>query len=165
MLKRVCAGGVVFYKDEVFILRNDKGEWVLPKGVVRDGKLPSEVALNRVEAETGVKAKMVFVVGETCYEFYSYSRQKPVCNEVTWYLMEAEDENYRVARGEGFVDGGFYFIDKAVDMITYSQDKSIVRLAYKKYLQSKGVVFLRDYQNSNKHKNNKNKMQTLLYKH
>lgn len=162
MLKRVCAGGVVFYKDEVFILKNDKGEWVLPKGVVRDGKLPSEVALNRVEAETGVKARIVFVVGETCYEFYSYSRQKPVCNEVTWYLMEAEDRNFRVSREEGFVDGGFYFIDKAVDMITYSQDKSIVRLAYKRYLQSKGVAFLKDYRALSM--GHKNKRLHTLYK-
>lgn len=31
MLTRVCAGGVVFFEDQVFILKNDKGEWVLPK--------------------------------------------------------------------------------------------------------------------------------------
>jgi len=35
MLTRVCAGGVVFQEDRVFILKNDKGEWILPKGVVR----------------------------------------------------------------------------------------------------------------------------------
>lgn len=145
MLKRVCAGGVVFHKDQVAILRNEKGEWVLPKGVIKGGKLPSEVALQRVQAETGLKAKIISVVGETCYEFYSYSRQKPVCNEITWYLMETKSRDLKVSKEEGFVDGGFYFIDQAVEMITYSQDKSIVRLAYKRYLKSKGVTFLKDY--------------------
>ena len=37
MLRRNCAGGVVFFDDKVFILKNDKGEWVLPKGVIRKG--------------------------------------------------------------------------------------------------------------------------------
>ena len=34
MLYRNCAGGVVFFKDQVLLLKNDKGEWVLPKGYV-----------------------------------------------------------------------------------------------------------------------------------
>ena len=33
---RNCAGGIVFCGDELFLLKSDKGEWVLPKGVIRD---------------------------------------------------------------------------------------------------------------------------------
>ncbi|HHY04273.1 MAG TPA: NUDIX hydrolase [Thermoanaerobacterales bacterium] len=133
MLTRICAGGVVFSGDKVLILKNDKGEWVLPKGVIRPGRLAQEVAIERVKIEAGVNAKIVSCVGETCYEFYSVTRQKPVCNQITWFLMEAINENCTPNLKLGFSEGGFFVIDQAVKKITYSQDKSLVRLSYKKY--------------------------------
>ena len=59
MIVRNCAGGVVFWGDQVFLLKNDKGEWVLPKGVIRDKRMPAEVALERVKTEAGVCAQIV----------------------------------------------------------------------------------------------------------
>ena len=93
MLTRVCSGGVVFYEDRVLILKNEKSEWVLPKGVIRPGRLAQEIAIERVRSEAGVNARIVSCVGETCYEFYSVTRQRPVCNQITWFLMEAGNEN------------------------------------------------------------------------
>lgn len=135
MLTRICSGGVVFFKDKVLILKNDKGEWVLPKGVIRPGKLAQETAIERVKIEAGVNAKIVSCVGETCYEFYSYSRKRPVCNQITWFLMKAINENCVPNDKLGFSDGGFYKIDDALKLVTYSQDKSLVRLSYKKYME------------------------------
>ncbi len=133
MLTRVCAGGVVFFEDQVFILKNDKGEWVLPKGVIRFNQLAQEVAIERVQKEGGVTAQIVSPAGETSYEFYSYSRRQPVCNKIDWFIMEAESNSYSVNQEEGFSDGGFFPIEEALEKITYSQDRSLVRLAYRKY--------------------------------
>ncbi|MBU5438218.1 NUDIX hydrolase [Tissierella sp. MSJ-40] len=137
MIFRNCAGGVVFSKGKVFILKNDKSEWVLPKGKIRNGFLPPETAISRVEYETGVNAKIVSTAGETCYEFYSFTRNQAVYNKITWYIMESNDENYCVNLEEGFKEGGFYPIEKAIEMITHSQDKSLVSLSYRKYLEFK----------------------------
>lgn len=133
MLVRNCAGGVVFHGDKVLILKNEKGEWILPKGAIRNGELPQEVAIKKVDEEAGVKAEVICAGGNTNYEFYSVTRQKPVCNKITWYLMKSPNENYKINNDKSFVDGGFYNIDEAVEMITYSQDKSLVSLSYKKY--------------------------------
>lgn len=133
MLMRNCAGGVVFNDDKVFLLKNEKGEWVLPKGVIRNGNLATEVALRRVKEETGIDAEIISTAGETCYEFFSISRQCPVCNQITWYIMRALDDKYRVNKEEGFTDGGYFPVDEAIRKITYSQDKSLVGLSYKKY--------------------------------
>ena len=133
MLVRQCAGGVVFFKDKAFLLKNDKGEWVLPKGVIRNGKISTEVAISRVRYEGGVDAKIIHSVGETNYEFFSNSRRCPVRNQVKWFLMEALSDSYSYNKMEGFTDGGFFPIDEALDMITYSQDKALVNLAYKQY--------------------------------
>jgi len=137
MIFRSCAGGVVFYEDKVFIMQNDKNEWVLPKGKIRDGLLASETAIERVKAETGLDVDIISTAGETSYEFYSFSRQQPVCNEITWFIMEAKDSNYIVNKECGIQNAGFYNIDEAIDLITYSQDKSLVSLSYRKYLKLK----------------------------
>jgi ADP-ribose pyrophosphatase YjhB (NUDIX family) len=134
MRQRNCAGGVVFLKDRVFLLRNDKGEWVLPKGVIREGELASEVALDRVRHEAGLAAKIVAPAGETCYEFFSISRRAPISNRIDWFIMQAENDQYKINKDEGFLDGGFYTTAEAEDRITYSQDRALARLAYEKYL-------------------------------
>jgi hypothetical protein len=47
--------------------------------------------------------------------------------------MEATTDSFAVNKQEGFKEGGFYPIDEALEKITYSQDKSLVRLAFRKY--------------------------------
>ncbi|WP_352419890.1 NUDIX hydrolase [Proteiniborus sp.] len=137
MIFRSCAGGVVFHDDKVFIMQNDKSEWVLPKGKIRDGFLASETAIERVKEEAGLDVEIISTAGETSYEFYSFSRQKPVCNEITWFIMESKDMNFFINEDYGILDAGFYSIDEAIDMITYSQDKSLVSLSYRKFLKLK----------------------------
>lgn len=133
MLVRNCAGGVVFYEDKVFLLKNEKGEWVLPKGSIKNGDLPQEVAVKKVKEEAGISAEVISTAGNTNYEFFSVTRQKPVCNKITWYLMKSPNENYKINEEKNFVDGGFFPIDEAIEKVTYSQDKSLVSLSYKKY--------------------------------
>ncbi|KAB3531470.1 NUDIX domain-containing protein [Alkaliphilus serpentinus] len=133
MLFRDCAGGVVFYANKVLLLKNEKNEWILPKGAIRNGDLTSEVALKRVKIEAGVEAEILSTVGETSYEFFSVTRQIPVNNRITWYIMQANSKDFSVNKELNFKDGGFFPIDKALRMITYSQDKSLVSLSYKKY--------------------------------
>lgn len=141
MLIRDCSGGVVFKGDEVFLLKNEKGEWILPKGVIRSNELSVDAALRRVRAETGIKTLNVLsTAGETSYEFYSVTRQRPVYNKITWYLMSTDDQEFNISESDGFTDGGFYPIDKALDLITYSQDRSLVNVSYYKYKSYNKVI-------------------------
>ena len=133
MIVRNCAGGIVFYANQVFLLKNDKNEWVLPKGKIRNLDSSVDAAKNRVKVETGLDADILSTAGETSYEFFSISRKQPVCNQITWYIMTTKKKDFKINKKLGFKDGGFYTIDKALDMITYSQDQSLVNLSYKKY--------------------------------
>lgn len=138
MIIRNCAGGVVFKDQKVLILKNEKNEWVLPKGKIRNGSLPPETAIERVEYEAGVvDVRIVSSAGETAYEFYSITRNAAVSNKIIWFIMESENEDYNINREEGFSEGGFYPIEEAMDLITYSQDKSLVSLSYKRFLEYK----------------------------
>ena len=133
MLVRNCAGGVVFSGEKVLLLQTERGEWVLPKGIIRNGDLSSEVALRRVKEEAGVSAEIVSTVGRTNYEFFSVTRQKPVCNKITWYIMKSQDEKFEINKEENFACGGYYQIDEAINLITYSQDKSLINLSFQKF--------------------------------
>ena len=135
MIFRNCAGGVVFYANQVFLLKNEKDEWVLPKGKIRNNVTSLDAALSRVEIETGIDAEVLSNAGETCYEFFSISRKQPVCNQITWYIMHAKSKDFEINKELGFKEGGFYPIDEAMNMISYSQDQSLVNLSYKKYKQ------------------------------
>ncbi|EMS70103.1 NUDIX hydrolase [Ruminiclostridium cellobioparum] len=133
MLVRNCAGGVVFSGEKVFLLKNEKDEWVLPKGVIKIGEYPDEVARRRVKEEAGINAEIISTAGNTNYEFFSVTRQRPVCNKITWYVMKSLDDKFEVNKEENFTDGGYFTIEEALQKITYSQDRSLINCSYSKY--------------------------------
>ena len=132
MLIRNCAGGVVFNQDKVLLLKNEKDEWVFPKGVIRNDQLAHEVAVSRVKHEAGVSADIVEPAGQTSYEFYSISRRRPVCNRITWYLMTSDEVEAFVNKEEGFSEGGFFPYEQALELITYSQYRSLLSFSHKR---------------------------------
>lgn len=135
MIVRHCAGGVVFYANKVLLLKNDRGEWTLPKGKIHDDELAQESAINRVKDETGIDAITMAIAGDTMYEFFSRSRQQEVCNAISWYVMEAKNTDY--IRRDGFKDGGFYKVKEALELLTHNKEKSLVEISYKKYKEIK----------------------------
>ncbi len=133
MLVRNCAGGVVFSGEKVFLLKNEKDEWVLPKGVIRSGDYPDEVAIKRVKEETGIDAEIILAAGNTNYEFFSVTRQRPVCNKITWYVMKSLNDNFQVNKEDNFSEGEYFSIEEALEKITYSQDRALINLSFAKY--------------------------------
>jgi 8-oxo-dGTP pyrophosphatase MutT (NUDIX family) len=133
MLVRNCSGGIVFSGDLVLLLQNEKHEWVFPKGVIRTDDSAEEVAVKRVQTEAGVSARIISPAGRTNYEFYSISRQRPVCNRIIWYIMKTDQAEAIPNQALDFLDGGFFPVDQALNKVTYSQDKSLLMLSYQKY--------------------------------
>ena len=133
MIIRNCAGGIVFYNDTVLLLRNDKHEWCFPKGVVRTGQKERDVALERVRIEAGVDARILAPCSKTHYEFYSITRQKPIHNNVSWFVMKTDSDKVPYNREADFIDGRFFALEEAMEAVTYSQDKSLLMIAYQRY--------------------------------
>ena len=131
MIVRRCSGCVVFYANKVLLVKNDRGEWTLPKGKIVGDNLPHESAIQRVKLETGSDAKILDIAGDTIYEFFSRSRNQRVCNAIMWYVMEADSDASEISKE--FLDGGFYRVTDALEMLTHSKEKSLVDVSYKKY--------------------------------
>lgn len=133
MLVRNCSGGLVFFNDKILLLRNDKHEWVFPKGVLREGDDEKSIAQRRVLLEAGVKARILGFAGKTAYEFYSLTRQRPVFNNINWYIMTCDTEAVEPSAENKFIEGGFFAVEEALEMVTYAQDQSMLMLAFQKY--------------------------------
>lgn len=134
---RSCAGGVVFCDEQVFLLMSDRGEWVMPKGVIRNHNHANDVALWRVEDEAGIQARILGIAGNTRYDFFSESRGKDVSNRIQWYAMAAEDNSYHISFDQGFLNGGYYPLERARTMLTYDCDREILDTAYEIYRESR----------------------------
>ena len=128
----------MFFTQIKILLKNDRHEWTLPKGKVLEGQFAADSAVSRVKNETGVDACPLVVAGDTMYEFFSRSRQQQVCNAIVWYVMEAENPEYIIR--EDFVDGGFYKIKDAMDMLSHNKEKALVDVSYKKYKEEKKII-------------------------
>ena len=133
---RSCAGGVVFCDDQVFLLMSDRGEWVMPKGVIRSENRSNDVALWRVEDEAGIHAEIIGIAGNTRYDFFSESRGREISNRIQWFAMRAEDRSFHVAYEQGFLNGGYYLVEKARTMLTYDGDREILDNAYRIYRET-----------------------------
>lgn len=134
---RSCAGGIVFYNEQVFLLMSDRGEWVMPKGVIRNHNPSNDVALWRVEDEAGIHARIIGIAGNTRYDFFSESRGRDISNRIQWFAMEADDESYHISFDQGFLNGGYYPIDRALAMLTHDCDRGVLKTAYEIYTQQK----------------------------
>ena len=133
MVIRNCAGGLVFEENNVLLIRNDKHEWSFPKGQIPQGGSSKAAAVSRIEAETGVKASVVAPAGKTSYEFYSIKRMKPVHNNISWFVMKASSDETSPNEEAGILECRFVPVEEALEMITYSQDKSLLMMAFQKY--------------------------------
>ena len=130
---RSCAGGVVFCGDSVFLLMSDRGEWVMPKGVIRSCNRSNDVALWRVEDEAGIHAEIIGIAGNTRYDFFSESRGHEVSNRIQWFAMCARDRSFHVSYEQGFLNGNYYPVAEARRMLTYDGDRPILDSAYEIY--------------------------------
>ena len=134
---RSCAGGVVFCDEQVFLLMSDRGEWVMPKGVIRNRNHSNDVALWRVEDEAGIHARIIGIAGNTRYDFFSESRGKDVSNRIQWFAMIADDDSYHISFDQGFLNGGYYPVQKAREMLSHECDREILDTAYQIYTECK----------------------------
>ena len=134
---RSCAGGVVFCDEQVFLLMSDRGEWVMPKGVIRNRNHSNDVALWRVEDEAGIHARIIGIAGNTRYDFFSESRGKDVSNRIQWFAMIADDDSYHISFDQGFLNGGYYPVQKACEMLSHDCDREILDTAYQIYTECK----------------------------
>ena len=119
------AGGVVARivdGERQYLLVEAKGrpgEWVLPKGHIDGTETPEEAAVREVEEESGVRARVVDVAGESDYK--SADEDVRAIFYVMEYEGESDAEEDRKIRWSSLEDG--------LPLLSFEESRRIVRRA------------------------------------
>ncbi|MFN3946714.1 MAG: NUDIX hydrolase [Aquificaceae bacterium] len=127
MIKEVSAGGVLFRKKEVLLIKNPSGVWTFPKGLIEEGEKPEEAALREVFEETGIKGKLVTHLGEIRY-WYMREGQK-VSKRVIFFLMEYVEGEPKASWE--VQEARFFPIEEAKKLIKYKGDREVFEKSLK----------------------------------
>ncbi|MGL4610067.1 MAG: NUDIX domain-containing protein [Trueperaceae bacterium] len=118
------AGGVVFNKTgQVLLLGHRNGTWVFPKGHLDPGETHLMAAIREVEEESGVVARCN---DETITYTTRYHNARKEERIITWFLLSSNAEDV-LLREATFPRGGFYTEQKALEKLTFDEDKNLLR--------------------------------------
>lgn len=139
MKEAVSCGGVVIYRGKILLLyKNYKDRykgWVFPKGTVEPDEMHEETAVREVKEETGANGTIVSYLGASEYEFNT--SDDVVSKKVHWYLMMGDSYYSKPQREEYFTDSGFYKYHEAYYLLKYDNERHMLELAYKEYMELK----------------------------
>ena len=128
-MREISAGGVVFHKDKVLVLKKFNGAWVLPKGKVEHGETLQEAALREVKEEANVVADIGEYIGKIQYKYYNHQHQKNSTKVVHWYVMNSESTKAKPLADEGFCCAKFVNYEKVLEKMVHIKEISIVKKA------------------------------------
>lgn len=140
MAKEKSCGALVLRKAEdsfeILVLKHRLGgHWSFPKGHVEPGETEAQTALREVFEETGLTISLA----KTFREMVSYSPRPDVDKDVVYFLGFTEDSN-TILQEEEVSEIFWVGLDRAMDYLTYYNDKQLLRSA-KRYLQDNAGIF------------------------
>ncbi len=129
MKKEKSCGALVLRKNkdsyDIILLRHKfGGHWSFPKGHVEQGETEQQTAIREVKEETGVSIDLMDGFRESV-EFFP----KPgVKKQVVYFLANAQDDTL-VRQVEEISELRWVPLEIASDMMVFSNDKRLLRLA------------------------------------
>ncbi|MFA5932621.1 MAG: NUDIX domain-containing protein [Microgenomates group bacterium] len=134
MKREFSAGGIVFNKEgNVLVTQHSTNKhWGFPKGKPNEGEGMKQAGLREVKEEGGIEAEIIDSVGQSKY-YYSLNNKK-IFKIVTIYLMkyvsgDIRDHDWEVS------DSGWYTPDEALEKLSFSNDKVLLKKAVEMYEQ------------------------------
>lgn len=116
-------GGVILKDNQVLLIQNKRSEhWSFPKGHMEKGESEVETALREIREETNLKVIIVHDVNITI----NYSPAYNVSKDVKYYLARYIGGE-AIPQEEEISAIGWYDIDEALNIITFDQEKEVLR--------------------------------------
>ena len=137
MRKEKSCGAIVFYlegdKEQILLIKHaNSGHWSFPKGHVEAGETELETAVREIKEETGVDA----LVDTRFRQVVTYSPKKDVLKDVIYFF--ATTDNDATEKQESEVSEIMWVdIDKALNSVSYRNDKELITKAIRFYKQHK----------------------------
>lgn len=113
--------------DLVLLRHKFGGHWSFPKGHVEQGENEHQTALREVREETGLTIRLL----DGFRESVEYFPKPGVKKQVVYFLGKALGE-VLIPQEEEISEVHWIPIDKAAEMVTFANDKRLIRLAKKR---------------------------------
>ncbi|WP_053956276.1 NUDIX hydrolase [Inediibacterium massiliense] len=132
MKREMSSGGVVVFGNAILLLRKYNGDWVLPKGKVKEDEDIDRAAIREVYEETHVKAEIIKYIDKINYSFKNgWDTNEMVYKTVHWYLMKTRSMDASPLKEEGFIDARFVHMNRAIEIAKYDDESQIIQKAIK----------------------------------
>lgn len=123
MKKEKSCGAVVFNdKREVLLVEHNRGHISFPKGHVEGLEEEWETAYREVLEETGIKC----LIDRSIYEVITYMPKPDISKDVVFFKASFVS-GIPIPQEEEIRKTNFYTISEALDIITYQEDKDILK--------------------------------------
>jgi len=117
---------------KVTLLKDDEGNWVLPKGHIEAGETDIEAAIREVREETGIEVGQNQCLGQID-EFEYYFKAKNINKIIKVFLFSIDSfENINFNKEEGFIAGKWFELEKVENLLHHNDAKEAVKKAIKK---------------------------------
>jgi 8-oxo-dGTP pyrophosphatase MutT (NUDIX family) len=116
------AGALIVEEGRCLVLRrDDREEWVMPKGHMEQGERPEDAAVREVAEETGLDIAILAPIAPTRYTFGPDEGHR---KRVHWFL--AERTGGRLALEPIFAEARWVTPETARSLLTHESDRVIV---------------------------------------
>ena len=132
MKKEKSCGIVVFKNNKVLIIKHNRGHYGIPKGHVEENESEFETAIREVKEETNIDAQII----EGFRKVITYSPKENVLKDVVYFIGIAKSFHLKNQIEEVSL-ADFYNFDIALNLITYSDEKSVLDEAIKYYKENR----------------------------
>ena len=130
-------GAVVFRtKNErlqILLIRHvNGGHWAFPKGHVEKGETEEQTAKREILEETG----LTVILDNRYRQVVTYSPKKDVVKDVVYFVAHAPSEVKAVAQESEISQVRWVDADKAVEYVSFDNDKKVLMGAIEHYLNN-----------------------------
>lgn len=132
--EKSCGAIVIINEDGIIktlLIRMVGGHWSFPKGHVEEDETEFATAKREIKEETDLEVDLDLAFREVT----TYSPKLGVMKDVIYFIAHAHNKEVTIQETE-LMDYKWLEINEAVNLVTYEEDKAILRKAIK-YLNSK----------------------------
>jgi len=119
------AGGIIIAREKkgvfVLLLKDPKGKWTFPKGLIEDDEDRIKCAKREIAEEVGLKR--IKFLKELSHAKYRYTWEQELINKTVYYYLFESDRQQKLIpqQEEGIQDVKWFFFDKALEIIDYKK--------------------------------------------
>ena len=137
----ISAGGIIYRENndtvELLILKDHKGNWTFPKGLIEKNELPVQTAIREIKEEVGIDSiKYIEDISEVKYN-YTF-KDTFVRKTVYYFLFKLTGKSViKTQKEEGISEADFYNFNKVKTIIGYKKTNEPLLSKVETILQKK----------------------------